>query len=157
MADQPKIHFVFIGEGQKRDALENMVRDYGLKNVTFVGVQPLETIPYFLKSSDVLVDCLKEVSVARLAFPSKMFEYMASGRPIIFGSHYGEAIEELKIAGGALTYSSDSSEQLSDLIMQLKNGSIDGEKLGRDYHEHIKQYHRREIWAEQYFNIISNI
>ncbi len=157
LADQPKIHFVFIGEGQKRDALENMVRDYGLKNVSFIGVQPLETIPYFLKSSDVLVDCLKEVSVARLAFPSKMFEYMASGRPIIFGSHYGEAIEELKIAGGALTYSSDSSGQLSDLIMQLKNGSIDGEKLGRDYHKHIKQYHRREIWAEQYFNIISNI
>ena len=157
LADQPKVHFVFIGEGQKRKALENMVRDYGLKNVSFVGGQPLETIPYFLKSSDVLVDCLKEVSVARLAFPSKMFEYMASGRPIVFGSHYGEAIEELKIAGGALTYSSDSSEQLSDLIMKLKNGSIDGDKLGRDYHEHIKLNHRREIWAEQYYSIISNI
>ncbi|MGD8604867.1 MAG: glycosyltransferase family 4 protein, partial [Anaerolineales bacterium] len=55
VADQPNIHFVFVGDGQKREALENMVRDYGLRNVTFTGPQPLETIPYFLKASDVLV------------------------------------------------------------------------------------------------------
>ena len=42
LTDQPDIYFVFVGEGQKRQALEGMVRDYGLKNVVFIGSQPLE-------------------------------------------------------------------------------------------------------------------
>ena len=112
LADEPGIHFVFIGDGQKRVALQNMVRDYGLKNVSFIGLQPLETIPYFLKASDVLIESLKEVSVSRMAFPSKVYEYMAAGRPIIFGAREGEAIQELKKAGGALTYGPDSPEEL---------------------------------------------
>ena len=157
LADQPDIHFVFLGDGQKREALENMVRDYGLKNVSFIGLQPLDTIPYFLKSSDVLVESLKEVKVARMAFPSKMFEYMAAGRPIIFGSLQGEAIDELNLAGGSLTYPSDCPEALADIIMKLKQGEIDGDDLGNRYHKHITKYHCREIWAERYLNFVKSV
>lgn len=157
LADQPTIHFVFLGDGQKRDALENMVRDYGLKNVSFIGLQPLETIPYFLKSSDVLVESLKEVKVARMAFPSKVFEYMAAGRPIIFGARQGEAIDELNLAGGSLTYPSDSPEALCDIILKLRSGEIDGERLGRLYHRHITKHHRREIWARQYLDLVKSL
>ncbi len=157
VADQPNIHFVFVGDGQKREALENMVRDYGLRNVTFTGPQPLETIPYFLKASDVLVESLKEVPVAKLAFPSKLYEYMASGRPVIFGSRQGEAITELEMAGGALTYPSDSPEALSEIILRLRSGQIDGESLGRKYHDHISKYHVRERWADEYVQLFQNL
>ncbi len=157
LADQPDILFIFIGAGQKKQALENMVRDYGLKNVRFVGPQPLETIPQFLKSGDVLVETLKEVKVAKMAFPSKMFEYMASGRPIIFGSAQGEAISELEVAGGALTYPADSPEELCEIIMKLKTGEIDGEMLGRKYHEHVSRYHRREVWADKYLTVVRTL
>jgi glycosyltransferase involved in cell wall biosynthesis len=157
LADQPDIRFVFIGAGQKKEALQNMVRDYGLKNVEFVGPQPLETIPQFLKASDVLVETLKEVAVAKMAFPSKMFEYMASGRPIVFGFSRGEAIIELEMAGGALTYPSDSPDELSDLIVKLKSGEIDGETLGENYHRHVAQYHSREIWANRYLEVVRSM
>ncbi len=157
LVDQPDIHFVFLGDGQKKSALENMVRDYGLKNVSLIGMQPLENIPYFLKAADVLLECLKEVSVAKMAFPSKMFEYMASGRPVVFGSRQGEAIDELRLAGGALTYPSDSPEELRDLILQLRNGTIDREKLGDQYRDHIVAHHQRETWARQYLTFLEHI
>jgi glycosyltransferase involved in cell wall biosynthesis len=157
VADQPNIHFVFVGEGQKREALQNMVRDYGLKNVSFTGPQPLETIPYFLKASDVLVETLKEVPVAKMAFPSKMYEYMAAGRPIIFGARQGEAIRELEAAGGALTYPSDSPENLTEIILKLRSGQIDGKQLGRRYRDHVAHHHLREIWGRQYLDYLEQL
>jgi len=157
LVDQEDIHFVFAGEGQKRGALEGMVRDYGLKNVTFIGLQSLETIPFFLKSSDVLVESLKEVPITQGTFPCKLFEYMASGRPIIFGSRGGEAVSELEKAGGALWFPTDEPERLSELILQLKNGQIDGNRLGEGYHRHIAEHHRRELWADRYLNVIKEI
>jgi len=157
LVDQPDIHFALIGDGQKRSALEQMVQEYGLKNVSIIGLQPLETIPYFLKAADVLIESLKEVKVAKMAFPSKMFEYMASGRPIIFGALRGEAIDELRLAGGAHTYPSDSPEELADLVLKMRNGEIDTKRLGDDYRRHIIDHHRREMWGEQYHKFLESI
>lgn len=157
LTDQPDIRFVFVGDGQKRQALEGMVRDYGLKNVVFLGAQPLETIPYFLKTSDVLIESLKEVPVTKGTFPAKLFEYMASGRPIVFGSREGEAVRELQTAGGALWFPTDNPERLSELILQLKSGQIDGEHLGEKYREHATRFHRRELWAERYLDALKSM
>ena len=150
LTDQPDIQFIFVGEGEKRSALEGMVRDYGLKNVAFIGSQPLEVIPYFLKTSNVLIESLRDVPVTKGTFPAKLFEYMASGRPILFGSSGGEALRELEAAGGVLSFTTDDVPRLCELILKLRNGQIDGEALGRKYHCHAQQFHRRERWAAEY-------
>lgn len=154
LTDQPDVQFVFVGDGEKRAALEGMVRDYGLRNVTFIGAQPLETIPYFLKTSDILVESLREVPITQGTFPAKLFEYMASGRPILFGAKDGEAIRELNDAGGALAFASDDVQKLRDLIVDVKSGAIDGESLGRKYHTHALRYHPRERWAAEYLTFL---
>ncbi|MCP4685100.1 MAG: glycosyltransferase family 4 protein [bacterium] len=154
LTDQQDLLFVFVGDGEKRDALEGMVRDYGLKNVRFTGSQPLETIPHFLKTSDVLIESLKEVPITRGTFPAKLFEYMASGRPILFGSDGGEAVRELNRAGGALSFVSDDVDKLCHLIQALRDGSIDGESLGKKYHVHARDFHQREKWAGEYLTFL---
>jgi len=162
LTDQPDIKFVFIGDGEKKAVIEEMVHDYGLKNVSFIGVQPLEAIPYFLRASDVLIESLKEVvavdPVTKGTFPAKLFEYMASGRPIIFGARDGvEAIVELEKAGGALSFRTDDPETLSQLIIKLKEGEINGETLGQKYRDHADRFLRRETWAERYLEYLDTI
>lgn len=157
LTDQPDIYFAFIGDGQKRRVLEGMVRDYGLKNVGFFGLQPLETIPYFLQASDVLVHSMKEVPVTKGSLPSKLFEYMASGKPIIYGSSGGEAVCELEKAGGALAFRADDADRLSELILKIKSGEIDGDDLGRKYHEHVTSNHCREKWADRYLTVLADL
>ncbi|HVP06994.1 MAG TPA: glycosyltransferase family 4 protein [Candidatus Acidoferrum sp.] len=155
--DKPEICFVFVGEGQKRQALEGMVRDYGLKNVHFTGSQPLETIPHFLKASNVLIESLKEVPITKGTFPAKLYEYMASGRPIVFGSREGEAVKELESAGGALSFPTDDPERLVELILRIKSGEIDGDRLGERYRDHAVNHHRREMWADKYLNTLQEM
>ena len=151
----PEVLFVFVGDGEKRAQLEGMVRDYGLNNVLFVGSQPLETIPYFLKTSDVLIESIREVPITRGTFPAKLFEYMASGRPIIYGSHDSEALRELEKAGGALSFRIDDPSRLCKHIEELRKNPDRGEELGRRYQAHAIKYHHRERWAKEYLEFLS--
>lgn len=157
LTDQKDICFVFVGDGHKRQTLEKMVRDYNLNNVSFIGSQPLDSIPYFLKASDVLIESLKEVPVTQGTFPCKLFEYMASGRPIVFGSRGGEAIKELEKAGGALTFSSREPEHLANIVRSLYSREIDGDQLGKKYYEYVSRHHTREQWANKYLKVLEEV
>lgn len=157
LADRDDIHFVFVGDGQKRESLERLTANYGLRNVSFAGLQPLENIPYFLRASDVLVECLKEVEVARMAVPSKMFEYMASGKPIAIGCPEGEATSLLQSAGGALTFPTNKPQELAELILKIQSGSINGDQLGERYHQFIRDNHSRQRWASRYLELLNGV
>jgi len=157
LAQEKDIHFVFVGDGQKKAELEKLTAHYRLDNVSFTGLQPLEYIPFFLRASDVLIECLKDVEVAKMAVPSKVFEYMASGKPIVLGCPDGEASALLNNAGGALTYHSSDADELSELILRLRSGKIDGERLGQGYHEYIRNHHSRSRWAERYLDMIDHL
>jgi len=157
LADDRQYHFVFVGDGQKRKSLELLTSQYNLKNISFIGLQPLEEIPYFLKAGDVLIECLKEAPVAKIALPTKIFEYMAAGKPILFGAIKGETSQFLDNAGGALTFSTADPEQLAGLIRSLYSKEINGNDLGKRYHDYVTRYHTREIWAQRYLDLIQKI
>lgn len=82
--------FVFVG-GTLRD-VENFSRKYGtIENIIIKGYEPHERIPQYLKSADVLVlpnsRKSKDKNFALHSeydtVPIKLFEYMASGTPIV--------------------------------------------------------------------------
>jgi putative colanic acid biosynthesis glycosyltransferase WcaI len=156
LADDKQYHFAFVGDGQRRKTYEALASDYNLTNISFVDLQPLEQIPYFLHAGDVLVDSLKDVPFARSVLPVKMYEYMAAGKPIIFGSPALEATRFLDKAGGALTFSVKRPEQLTRLIRDLYQHKINGDNLGKRYHEYVKAHHTTEKWARQYLDILEN-
>ncbi len=156
LADNKCYHFAFVGDGQCRKAYEAQAKQYNLTNISFIDLQPLEQIPYFLHAGDVLVDSLKDVPFARSVLPVKMFEYMAAGKPIIFGSPATEATRFLDKAGGALTFSVKKPEQLATLIQDLYQQKIDGNNLGKRYHEYVKTHHSTEKWARRYLDILEN-
>jgi glycosyltransferase involved in cell wall biosynthesis len=157
LANEKQYHFVFVGDGQKKKSLETLSKQYNLNNISFVGLKPLEEIPYYLKAGDVLVECLKEVPVAEVALPTKIFEYMAAGRPIIFGAPEGETSRFLNRAGGALIFSPKRPEQLAGIIRSLYSKSIDGTAIGQRYHDYVSLRHTREKWAHRYLRLLSKV
>lgn len=77
-----EIGFVFIGEGGKKEKLQSMVREYGLKNVCFFPFQPRELLPHTLSASNLSVVTL-ERGLEGFAVPSKFYSILASGKPIL--------------------------------------------------------------------------
>ena len=76
------IHFLFVGEGAKRQWLEESVKAFGLGNVTILPLQPRRKLCELLNACDVAVISFIP-GMAGLSVPSRMYTIMAAGKPII--------------------------------------------------------------------------
>lgn len=115
---------VFVG-GTEVD-LERFRSEYGeVKNIMIIGQKPHKDIPYYLKASDMLVlPNSAEEDISRLyTSPLKLFEYMASGVPIVASDL--QSIREVLNESNANFFEPDNPESLVGIIKEV---SINYEK-----------------------------
>lgn len=82
LADDPRIHFVFVGRGSLEQALKQQVQQLGLQNVTITGYQPLSTLNVSLNAADLHLVPLT-AQLTRCLMPSKLYGILAAGRPLL--------------------------------------------------------------------------
>jgi len=75
------IQFVLVGDGPTKQALVKAASARKLTNVTFLEPVPYKDMPAILAAADILVVALAAHIPG--AVPSKLYEAMASGRPLI--------------------------------------------------------------------------
>ncbi|MDR3734047.1 MAG: glycosyltransferase family 4 protein [Acidobacteriaceae bacterium] len=78
----PEIHFLIIGTGAKRRWLEAEVKKRTLDNITFVDYQPRENLADTLCACHVALVTMA-AGMLGLSVPSRTYNIMAAGRPII--------------------------------------------------------------------------
>ncbi len=93
LADKSGIAFLFVGAGAERDQLITEAKVRGLANVVFGPPQPKERMPAVWSLCDVALVHLKDTSAFAEVIPSKIFEAMAMGLPILLACPAGEASE----------------------------------------------------------------
>jgi colanic acid biosynthesis glycosyl transferase WcaI len=79
-AADPRIHFVFCGDGAYHAQLAGMVR--GSANVTMLPLQPFDRLNDLLGAADIHL-LPQRPDAADLVMPSKLTGMLASGRPVI--------------------------------------------------------------------------
>lgn len=79
---EPDIVFVIVGEGLKKKSLLKRADKLNLANVRFMPFVSYDDLPYLLASSDILLVPL-DTDKAELSVPSKVYTFMAAGRPIL--------------------------------------------------------------------------
>ena len=82
LRDHSQVRFVIVGEGVKKGALEQAAQRSALENVTFLPFQPRQGFAEMLAAADVGLVTLNSSS-AQTSLPSKIFNIMASGRPVL--------------------------------------------------------------------------
>lgn len=78
---QEPIEFVFIGDGPDKQKLQQKTNQYHLKNVIFKSPILKSEIPRALSKADIIFVPLKIQLTG--AVPSKLYEAMASARPVL--------------------------------------------------------------------------
>ncbi|MFS0864578.1 glycosyltransferase family 4 protein [Fredinandcohnia sp. 179-A 10B2 NHS] len=150
------IQFLFVGEGAEKEKLKNITRDQKIKNVIFIDSQPKESIPEFYNTSDICLIPLKNIELFKTFIPSKMFEIMACGVPIV-ASVDGEAANILKESKGAEVVKPDNVNEIKDAILKLKNDKILYEKRKENGPTFVEQNFTRKKLAEKYLEILKSI
>jgi colanic acid biosynthesis glycosyl transferase WcaI len=99
LRDDPRLHFIFCGDGAFRPQLEQMTA--GLGNVSLLPLQPIERLNTLLNAADIHL-LPQRADAADLVMPSKLTGMLASGRPIIAtaaaGTQVADAVHDRGIA-----------------------------------------------------------
>lgn len=90
LKDRTDIQFLLAGAGAERAALIARAETDGLDNVRFLEPQPKERMPDVWSLCDAALVHLKDTEVFAGVIPSKIFEAMGMGLPIIFAGPAGE-------------------------------------------------------------------
>lgn len=95
----PDVDFVIAGDGPDRRALEERARERGLANVEFTGYVKREQLHAIYRRSDILFGSMRDrTTFNRATVPSKLFEYMAVAKPVVFagGGIAGELVRDAR-------------------------------------------------------------
>lgn len=120
LRESPDIRFVIIGEGVKKAELQEIANGKGLRNVMFLPYQPRTSFSEMLASADIgLVTLNGKSSLSSL--PSKVFNLMASARPILaVAPQESELAQLISEARCGVIVPLQSPGDLAQAIMDLK-------------------------------------
>ena len=120
------IDFCFVGDGVKVQSLEAKSKQMDLDNVSFLPPQKKEDLIQIIKKASVCLVTLINEPLFQHAIPSKLFEYMACGRPVIV-SIEGEVEKIIKRANSGLMAIPEDADSIAKQILYYYNnrGKID--------------------------------
>jgi colanic acid biosynthesis glycosyl transferase WcaI len=145
-----EILFLIVGDGVAKAGLEARAAELGLENVRFLPFQPLEDLPWLRAASDVQVSLYAPGS-ASYSMPSKVYEIMASGRPLLASADPGSDIWNLITAAGAgICVEPEDAGRLAEAILRLYGRRDLGEEMGRCGREYAVSHYTKGSVVEQY-------
>lgn len=150
------IRIVLIGSGNQKTMLEDIIRREKLQNVILFDRIPREAVPLVLSKSDVLFAGLMEREAFKYGISkNKFYDYMASGKPIVFASNVrGSLITEAK---AGITIKPGDPKKLAETILYIYNNmSTIGKEYGENGRKFVEQYHTVQVIAEKFLEVIDH-
>lgn len=146
------IRLAFIGEGAAKADLARRVKELMLENVTMMGGVPREEVPSILAAADVCLVPLRDVSLFSSFIPSKLFEYLGAGKPVV-GAVRGEAAAILRQAGQVVVNPEDPPS-LADALANLARDVQRRRDMGRDGRRFVVEHFDRRSQAAVYHGLL---
>jgi len=143
------IYWVFLGDGRKRDWLQNIVDDKRLDKVILLGSRPMEMMPAYFSLADTMLVTLKDDPVMATTIPGKLQSYLACGKPIIAALNGAGACVIIESKAGYCLASGDV-EGLAQAVLKMSSLSdSERSKMGKSARTYYEQNFDRDMLVEQ--------
>jgi glycosyltransferase involved in cell wall biosynthesis len=147
----PRVRFVLVGDGPDRKKLIAQAEARGLRNVRFLEPVPAADVAPLLASADAIAVTLKMDIPG--AVPSKIYESMASEKPVILAAS-GEAAEIVRSADAGVVVAPGDVEGFARAVVELAKNPARARALGENGRRAaVAKYDRRQI-AEKFMSYL---
>lgn len=151
--DDAGLAYLLVGEGARREELEAKGGERGLSNIIFAGQQPRERVAEFLAASGAVLVHLKKTELFEHVIPSKIFEIMACGKPIVMGVA-GEAAEIVRQAESGIPIEPENADDLLQALETLRADKDKCEAMGASGRAYVEANFDREELAREYIGFL---
>lgn len=157
LIDNDAIVFNIVGHGPLKGHLKNRMEKEKILNVKFYKPIDKKFVPSLLKSSDVLIVLLLNIDLYKAGMSlNKVFEYLASSKPILF---YGNTVSDyVARSNSGISVPAGEILKLRDACLKLYNMSIEErEELGRNGRNYVEENFDWKVLANKVDQIIESV
>jgi glycosyltransferase involved in cell wall biosynthesis len=145
LQDLPDVVILFAGGGAAKVGLESSVKEQGLKNVVFIPRQDKKDMPRLWSLCDISLISLKNADLFKTVIPSKIFESMGMGLPMIMTAPEGESSELIKKANSGLVVEPESPVAVANAVKTLYSDSSKLSELATNSYRASSSFNRHEL------------
>lgn len=153
---QPEVTFLLVGDGAERDRLVAERDRRRLRNVTMLPSVSKADVPLVYAAADVSLVPLRDVPLFSTFVPSKLFEALAAGRPVI-GSLRGEAASILERSGGGVVVPPGDATALASAIVQLRDDPAARAQMAERGGAFVRGHYDRDALAQRYLDVLLSL
>ncbi len=156
--DCPEIRFLLVGGGPSKTELVRRSKALGLETVEFRDVVPKARIPELLASVEAGLMVLRPSELFEYGVsPNKLFDYMASGLPIV-SNVPGEVEHMIHDAGAGVQAEPGNPESLSRAIRSVARMSpAERRSLGASARAWVAKEHSRTVLADRLGGVLERV
>jgi len=150
------VHFVFAGDGAEKERLQQKSAEMALGNVSFLSPWPKAAMPGLLNSADCILVSLKDAPIFSAALPTKLFEAMACGRPVVLAAA-GEAEAVVRDAVAGYCARPGDAASIREAILQAQQHREAREEMGRRGRQYMVANFSRERQVEELLTLLCRV
>lgn len=155
LRDHREILLATVGSGMYLESLRQRAQAAGLDNLKFCGPQPHESMPEILCCADLCLAVLQDNPTFREVYPTKIFEYMGCGRPVVVMVD-GLARELVCVQAGAGVFAQPgNAADLAARILECYRSRPLGEERGAAGCRYVAAHFSRDRLSEQMLSMLA--
>ncbi|MBI5246006.1 MAG: glycosyltransferase family 4 protein [Elusimicrobia bacterium] len=142
-----RFRFLMVGDGARKEALKARARARGLDTVLFLDSVAKDEVVAYWSLLDVSVVHLRKTPLFKTVIPSKIFESMAMGVPVLMGVE-GESREIVLREKAGVAFEPENAADLVSLIDKLSSDSARYQELKAQCVCAAVKFDRRSLAAD---------
>lgn len=146
----PNVLFKIVGAGIEYKKIQNLVSVEKISNVEFTGRIPWDSVKNYYDNTNILYAQLTSDFAG--AMPSKLYEYLSTGKYIIYGGQ-GQAVDKLSEFNNNQVIPPSDSKALVDAIRKAEKRT-DLSQLSQENRQQIQEHYIRENTARKLIKAI---
>jgi len=156
LADFDEIAFFLVGDGTEKPRLQEKAQQNQLDNIFFHPSQPAARMPQILSVMDVVLITLKRHALFRGTLPSKLFEAMGAGIPVVAAME-GEAQAVIEKSNSGICVEPENVTSIAEAVLRLYRDPELRRRLGENGRDYVARHYNRKKIAEKFNRLLLDL